>query len=69
MRLEHIAQSPPKLSHFTVLVRAIPQISQESYSDSVKKFFTNYHASSYLSHQMVHRSGKVQKLMVRICFK
>lgn len=63
MRLEHITQSPPNPSHFTVLVRAIPQSSQESYSDLVKKFFTNYHASSYLSHQMVYRSGRVQKLM------
>lgn len=69
MRLEHITQSPPNPSHFTVLVRAIPQSSQESYSDLVKFFFTNYHASSYLSHQMVYRSGRVQKLMVRTCFK
>ncbi|GMY07023.1 CSC1-like protein RXW8 isoform X2 [Fagus crenata] len=63
MRLAHIAGSSTNPSHFTVLVRAIPRSSEESYSDSVKKFFTKYHASSYLSHQMVYRCGRVQKLM------
>ena len=69
MRLAHIAGSSTNPSHFTVLVRAIPRSSEESYSDSVKKFFTKYHASSYLSHQMVYRCGRVQKLMVHICLK
>lgn len=55
-------------SHFTVLVRGIPWSPQESYSVSVRNFFGKYYASSYLSHQMVYRSGIVQKLMVRICF-
>ncbi|OVA14568.1 protein of unknown function DUF221 [Macleaya cordata] len=63
MRLAHIAKSPPNPSHFSVLVRAIPWTAEESYSDAVRNFFTNYHASSYLSHQMVYRSGTVQKLM------
>ncbi|KAA8538255.1 hypothetical protein F0562_027922 [Nyssa sinensis] len=63
MRVAHITRSPLNPSHFTVLVRAIPRSSEESYSDSVRKFFTKYHASSYLSHQMVYRMGKVQKLM------
>ncbi|XP_050251360.1 CSC1-like protein RXW8 isoform X2 [Quercus robur] len=63
MRLAHITGSPTNPSHFTVLVRALPWSSEESYSDSVKRFFTNYHASNYLSHQMVYRSGRVQKLM------
>ncbi|KAL5558722.1 hypothetical protein UlMin_034933 [Ulmus minor] len=63
MRLSHITESPPNPSHFTVLVRAIPWSAEESYSNSIKKFFMNYHASSYLSHQMVYRSGTVEKLM------
>ncbi|KAA8528429.1 hypothetical protein F0562_035784 [Nyssa sinensis] len=63
MRLAHITGSPPNPSHFTVLVRGIPWSSEESYSDQVRKFFTNYHASSYLSHQMVYQSGTIQKLM------
>ncbi|XP_077233942.1 hyperosmolality-gated Ca2+ permeable channel 2.1-like [Tasmannia lanceolata] len=63
MRLAHITGSPPNPSHFSVLVRAIPWSTEETFSDSVEKFFTNYHASSYLSHQMIYRTGKVQKLM------
>lgn len=69
MRLIHLTESPPNPSHFTVLVRAIPWSPEESYSNLVEKFFMNYHASSYLSHKMVHRSGTVQKLMVRICHR
>ncbi|XP_020530029.1 CSC1-like protein RXW8 isoform X2 [Amborella trichopoda] len=63
MRLAHLIGSPPNPSHFTVLVRAIPKSDSESFSDSVKNFFTNYHSSSYLSHQMVFKTGKIQKLM------
>lgn len=63
MRLAHISESPLNPSHFAVLVRSIPWSSEESYSDAVNKFFTRYYASSYLSHQMVYRSGTVQKLM------
>ncbi|KAM7520898.1 hypothetical protein LguiB_019860 [Lonicera macranthoides] len=63
MRLAHFTRSPSNLSHFTVLVRAIPWSSGESYSDVVTKFFSHYYASSYLSHQMVYRSDTVQKLV------
>ncbi|KAK9270817.1 hypothetical protein L1049_026403 [Liquidambar formosana] len=63
MRLAHIKGSPPNPSHFSVLVRSIPWSPKESYSEAVRNFFTNYHASSYLSHQMVYRSGTIQKLM------
>ncbi|XP_035548986.1 CSC1-like protein RXW8 isoform X1 [Juglans regia] len=63
MRLKHITGAPPNPSHFTVLVRSIPRCSHETYSETVNKFFTKYHSSSYLSHQMVYRSGRVQKLM------
>lgn len=72
MRLAHITKSPPNPSHFTILVRSIPYLVGESYSNSVKKFFTNYYASSYLSHQIVYRCGLVQKLMVdaeKICMR
>ncbi|XP_020256358.1 CSC1-like protein RXW8 isoform X5 [Asparagus officinalis] len=63
MRLIHITQSSPNPSHFTVLVRSIPWPEEGSLSDVVHNFFTKYHASSYLSHQMIYRVGKVQKLM------
>ncbi|XP_073224960.1 CSC1-like protein RXW8 [Cicer arietinum] len=62
LRLVNITGLPPKPSHFTILVRGIPWSSEESYCEAVKKFFTYYHASTYLSHQIVYRSGAVQKL-------
>lgn len=63
MRLAHITQSPLNPSHFTVLVRSIPWILDGTHSDAVKNFFMKYHASAYLSHQMVYRVGKVQRIM------
>lgn len=62
-RIHYITKSPPNLSHFSVLVRAIPKSTEEAFSDSVRNFFTNYHGSSYLSHQIICKTGKVQKLM------
>ncbi|XP_057424132.1 CSC1-like protein RXW8 isoform X2 [Lotus japonicus] len=62
LRLLHIIGSPPNPSHFSILVRSIPWSSEESYCETVKKFFSYYHASTYLSHQMIYKSGTVQKL-------
>ncbi|GMH03211.1 hypothetical protein Nepgr_005050 [Nepenthes gracilis] len=63
MRLAHIGGSSEKPSHFAVLVRGIPWSSEESYSDTLKSFFVKNFPSSYLSHHMVYRCGKIQKLM------
>ncbi|KAK7849882.1 csc1-like protein [Quercus suber] len=59
IRRAHLTGSPTNPSHFTVLVHAIPWSSEESYSDSVKKNFTNY----YLSHQMVYQPERIEKSM------
>ncbi|XP_072971847.1 CSC1-like protein RXW8 [Typha angustifolia] len=63
MRLSHITGSPPNPSHFSVLVRAIPLSKDEPLGDTIRNFFSNYHGSSYLSHQMIYRAGKVQILL------
>lgn len=63
MRVYYITHSPPKPSHFTVLVRGIPT-STDEINDTVREFFTRYHGPSYLAHQMVYRAGKVDKIMV-----
>ncbi|KAK9079745.1 hypothetical protein SSX86_001418 [Deinandra increscens subsp. villosa] len=63
MRMEQVQRFPTKPSHFTVVVRGVPWSSVESYSESVGKFFSNYYASSYLSHQIVYRFGAVQQIM------
>ncbi|XP_023002591.1 CSC1-like protein RXW8 isoform X1 [Cucurbita maxima] len=63
MRLIYITGAQMNPTYFTVLVRSIPWSPDESYSETVRKFFTNYHESGYLSHQMIYRSGTVQKLL------
>uniref|UniRef100_M1A1I3 Early-responsive to dehydration protein n=1 Tax=Solanum tuberosum TaxID=4113 RepID=M1A1I3_SOLTU len=63
MRLAYFTSSVSNPSYFTVLVRAIPWSREESYSGTVARFFTNFYASSFLSHQIVYRSGSVQKLV------
>ncbi|TKY74942.1 CSC protein RXW8 [Spatholobus suberectus] len=62
LRLVHITASPPNPSHFAILVRGIPWSPEQSYCDTVKKFFSFYHSSTYLSHQIVYKSGAVQNL-------
>ena len=64
MRLGHITSSAPKPSQFTVLIRAIPWHPEQSYSDTLSKYFTNYYSSCYLSHQMVYHNGIIQRLLV-----
>ncbi|KAI7728265.1 hypothetical protein M8C21_020907 [Ambrosia artemisiifolia] len=63
MRAEQVQRFPTRPSNFTVVVRGVPWSSVESYSESVGKFFSNYYASSYISHQIVYRFGAVQQLM------
>uniref|UniRef100_A0A0E0MPZ3 CSC1/OSCA1-like 7TM region domain-containing protein n=1 Tax=Oryza punctata TaxID=4537 RepID=A0A0E0MPZ3_ORYPU len=64
LRLRHLTCAMPNPSHFTVLVRGIPKETKESCSNAVDDFFTKYHGSSYLFHQVVYKVGKVQKIML-----
>ncbi|KAM0830021.1 hypothetical protein ACQ4PT_066493 [Festuca glaucescens] len=63
LRLLHLKRATPNPGQFTVLVRGIPKKTKESCSSDVDDFFTKYHASSYLFHQVVYKVGKVQKIM------
>uniref|UniRef100_A0A0E0FES3 CSC1/OSCA1-like 7TM region domain-containing protein n=1 Tax=Oryza meridionalis TaxID=40149 RepID=A0A0E0FES3_9ORYZ len=63
LRLRHLTCAMPNPSHFTVLVRGIPKETKESCSNAIDDFFTKYHGSSYLFHQIVYKVGKVQKIM------
>uniref|UniRef100_A0A0D9Y0X0 CSC1/OSCA1-like 7TM region domain-containing protein n=1 Tax=Leersia perrieri TaxID=77586 RepID=A0A0D9Y0X0_9ORYZ len=62
-RLEYFTTSKPLPQHFTVLVRAIPVTGDGSVSDAVDKFFKEYHSSTYLSHTVVHQTGKLRRLL------
>ncbi|GAA0150218.1 hypothetical protein LIER_09208 [Lithospermum erythrorhizon] len=63
MRLVTVTTSLSAPSYFTVLVRGIPWSLEDSYSGTVSKFFSNYYASSYLSHQMVYQSGPIKRIV------
>lgn len=60
--LGHVTGLPPKPSQFTILVRGIPWSSEDSYCEAVKKFFTYYHPTTSLSHQIVYKCGAVEKI-------
>ncbi|KAL6622526.1 hypothetical protein ACP70R_032405 [Stipagrostis hirtigluma subsp. patula] len=62
-RLEYFMTSKPLPQHFTVLVRAIPVTNGCSVGDAVDKFFKEYHSSTYLSHTVVHQTGKLRRLL------
>uniref|UniRef100_A0A0E0NZE6 CSC1/OSCA1-like 7TM region domain-containing protein n=1 Tax=Oryza rufipogon TaxID=4529 RepID=A0A0E0NZE6_ORYRU len=63
LRLLHVSRASTNPSHFTVLVRGVPKSTKESISCTVESFFTKYHASSYLSHQIIYKVGKLQKIV------
>ncbi|KAL5081175.1 hypothetical protein RYX36_009596, partial [Vicia faba] len=56
LKLPHIIGSPPKPIHFTILVRSIPWSVEQSYCDTVNKFFSYYHASisNWLGTILIH---------------
>lgn len=62
-RLAILEASRPQSNHFTVLVRGIPLTDEHSLSETVQRFFTQYHPLTYHSHQMIYRTGRVQALM------
>ncbi|KAM0927644.1 hypothetical protein ACQ4PT_002724 [Festuca glaucescens] len=63
LRILLLKRATPNPGQFTVLVRGIPKTTKESCSSDVDDFFTKYHASSYLFHQVVYKAGKLQKIM------
>ncbi|KAL5647171.1 hypothetical protein ACJX0J_041526, partial [Zea mays] len=63
LRSLYLKRSTLNPSQFALLVREIPKTAKESYSDAVGNFFTKYHSSSYLFHQIVYKVGHVHKIM------
>ncbi|BFG26637.1 hypothetical protein CerSpe_129110 [Prunus speciosa] len=61
-RISHYYSSKPQRNQFTILVRGIPVSSGSSCSETVEKFFTEYYPSTYLSHSVVRRTNKLQRL-------
>ena len=67
-RVEYFYATPPQPHQFTVLVRGIPISSGSSCSETVERFFTEFHPTTYLSHAVVRRTSKLQGLIVSIFF-
>ncbi|KAL6136594.1 hypothetical protein ACLB2K_061889 [Fragaria x ananassa] len=61
-RIAHFYSSKPQPNQFTILVRGIPVPSGSSCSEIIDNFFTEYYSSTYLSHTMVRRTSKLQRL-------
>ncbi|XP_021812464.1 CSC1-like protein HYP1 isoform X3 [Prunus avium] len=61
-RYAHYYSSKPQPHQFTILVRGIPVSSGSSCSETVERFFTEYYPSTYLSHAVVRRTNKLQRL-------
>ncbi|XP_050379817.1 CSC1-like protein HYP1 [Argentina anserina] len=61
-RIAHFYSSKPQPNQFTILVRGIPVPSGSGCSDTVDKFFSEYYSSTYLSHTVVRRTSKLERL-------
>ncbi|WVZ12774.1 hypothetical protein V8G54_017304 [Vigna mungo] len=62
-RISYFYSSEPQPHHFTILVHSIPTSSSSSISDSVERFFSELYPSTYLSHVVVRRTGKIHSLV------
>ncbi|XP_056165318.1 CSC1-like protein At1g69450 isoform X2 [Syzygium oleosum] len=62
-RIAYFYASKPQPHQFTILVRSIPVSVGSSVSDSVERFFREYHPSTYLCHMVVRRTNKLRNLI------
>ncbi|KAH7426832.1 hypothetical protein KP509_10G019000 [Ceratopteris richardii] len=65
-RIYHLQIVQPKPGQFTILVRAVPKSSHQSYSQQVDDFFCTYYPDTYLLQQSVYASTRWQKLLGEI---
>ncbi|KAH9616278.1 hypothetical protein KSS87_013573 [Heliosperma pusillum] len=61
-RVDCFYASQPQPHHFTILVRGVPVLAEQSLDESVDNFFREFHPSTYISHTIVRRSSKLQQL-------
>ncbi|KAL2335480.1 hypothetical protein Fmac_016693 [Flemingia macrophylla] len=62
-RIAYFYSSKPQPHQFTLLVRGIPVPPGTTCDETVERFFLEYHPSTYLSHSVVRRSNKLQRLV------
>lgn len=62
-RIEYLYSTQPEPDQFTVLVRAIPKSSQQTYSQQVEEFFHTYYPDTYLLQNIAYANGKWEHLL------
>ncbi|XP_051216477.1 CSC1-like protein At4g02900 [Lolium perenne] len=63
MRLRFLANQKRRPDQFTVLVKNIPEDSDETVSEHVQHFFAVNHRDHYLSHQVVYNANTLASLV------
>jgi len=63
LRLRFLANQNRRPDQFTVLVRNIPEDSDETVSEHVQHFFAVNHRDHYLSHQVVYNANALASLV------
>ncbi|XP_023735135.1 CSC1-like protein At1g32090 [Lactuca sativa] len=58
MRLNFLASKSRRAEQFTVLVKNVPDVHENSVSDTVDYFFKKNHSTHYLCHQAVYNANK-----------
>ncbi|XP_076912226.1 hyperosmolality-gated Ca2+ permeable channel 1.8-like [Bidens hawaiensis] len=58
MRLNFLASKSRRAEQFTVLVRNVPRVPDQSVSNTVSCFFKKNHSTHYLCHQTVYNANK-----------
>lgn len=66
--LEYFYSSKPEPHQFSIIVRGIPVAQGSTLDDTVQNFYEEYHPSTYLSHEMVHRTSRLESLIVRAVY-
>ncbi|CAN6477405.1 unnamed protein product [Victoria cruziana] len=61
--LEYFYSSKPEPHQFSIIVRGIPVAQGSTLDDTVQNFYEEYHPSTYLSHEMVHRTSRLESLI------
>ncbi|XP_065860502.1 CSC1-like protein At1g69450 [Euphorbia lathyris] len=62
-RIAYFLSSKPQPHQFTILVRGIPVSGGSTVSESVERFFSEYHPTTYLSHMVIRRTNKLSSLI------
>ncbi|KAK4776212.1 hypothetical protein SAY87_024173 [Trapa incisa] len=64
--IDYFYASKPSPHQFSVLVRDIPVLPNDSVHENVGRFFSEFYPDIYLSHRVVHRTSKLHALINQV---